>query len=142
MNSDITSPKSRSPKLGILGIGIFWIFASCMAALAGTMLTWPGTRLDRLWALNQSAHVALSPIGKFVGPIFYLFSFILMAGAVGWFKRRKWAWWLSVIILSAQIIGDLVNLLRGDLFRGCLGVVVASTLLFYVWRSKFRLGFG
>jgi len=141
VTSENASPEASSPPLGLLGIGAFWIFASCMAALAGTLLIWPGTRLDRLWALNQPAHLALAPIGNLLGPVFYLFSLILMVGAVGWFKQRRWAWRLSVVILSIQIIGDLVNLIRGDVLRGSLGVVVASALLFYIWRSKLRLGF-
>ena len=40
----------------IIGIGVFVASGSVMTALAGTMLIWPGTGLDRLWSLNVSAH--------------------------------------------------------------------------------------
>ena len=62
-----------------------------MAALAGTMLIWPGTALDRLWSLNEPAHIALAPLGKLIGPLFYLFSIVLMIGTIGWVQPADMA---------------------------------------------------
>ena len=91
-----------------------------MAALAGTMLIWPETALDRLWSLNEPAHIVLAPIGKLIGPVFYLFSIIMMIGTVGWFKQRMWAWRMAVVIIFTQVIGDCVNLLRGEILRAAV----------------------
>jgi len=112
-----------------------------MAALAGTMLTWPGTVLDRLWFLNEPAHMAMAPIGRLIGPVFLVFSAILALTSIGWFKQRLWAWRMAIVVISAQLVGDFVNLFRGDLLRGSFGVVIAGALLFVLLRSSLRMNF-
>jgi hypothetical protein len=109
-----------------------------MAALAGTMLVWPNTFLDGLWRLNPQAQRALAPAGRVYGPLFWLFSMVMLAATVGWFRQRVWAWRLAVITFSVHVAGDFVNLLRGDWLRGGLGLIFAGGLLCYLLRSKVR----
>jgi hypothetical protein len=59
-----TSPLGNSVRWAITGIGLFLLFGSAMAALAGTMLVWPGTMLDKLWSLNETADVELRETGR------------------------------------------------------------------------------
>ena len=60
---------------------------------------------------------------------FFLQSAILAAAAVGWFKRRLWGWGLAVGIIFTQVVGDLVNFVKGDLLRGGTGLTIAGALL-------------
>jgi len=76
-----------------------------------------------------------------MGPLFFLLSIALVIAAVGWFKQRAWGWRLTVLIVSTQVIGDFVNLMRGDLLRGGTGLLVAGVLLFYLLRSNIRTTF-
>jgi len=112
-----------------------------MAALAGTMLIWPGTVLDRLWLLNETAHVQLREAGTYLGPLFWMLGLILIGTAAGWFMQRLWAFRLTVAILCAQLVGDVVNLFRGDLVRGGIGILIAGSLLLYLLRSRIRSAF-
>jgi hypothetical protein len=112
-----------------------------MAALAGTMLLWPRTVLDRLWSLNPAAHKAFAPLGNSIGPLFYVLSIVLVTAAVGWLKQRIWGWRLTVAIISTQVVGDFVNLIRGDLLRGCIGLLIAGSLLLFLLRSNIRTVF-
>ena len=112
-----------------------------MAALAGTTLVWRGTVLDKVWVLNQSAYKQLSPAGRSVGVLFLLLSATLVTAAAGWFKRRLWGWGLAVGIISTQVAGDFVNLVRGDLLRGSTGLTIAGALLFYLLCPKVRSAF-
>lgn len=130
--------KQRPYQLAVAGVGVFLLFGCFMAILAGTMLLWPHTALDRLWRLNPVAHKAFTPFGKSFGLLFYLLSMLLLVAAVGWFKRRIWGWRLAVAIFSTQVIADFVNLLRGDLLRGCVGALVAGALLLFLLRSNVR----
>ena len=109
-----------------------------MAALAGTTLLWPGTDLDRIWLLNRRAHLQLAPLGPRVGFAFLLLSMALGAAAIGWFQNKKWGWRLAGCIIGIQVLGDLVNLLRGDFIRGVPGVVIAGALLAYLCRSTIK----
>jgi len=66
MSPSTDTVKPRPPR-GITAIGIFLLFGAAMACLAGTSLTWRGTALDRMWALNPRAYKDLAPFGKAVG---------------------------------------------------------------------------
>lgn len=112
-----------------------------MSGLAGTTLVWQGTTLDRIWALNPTAYRKLAPLGGAVGSLFLLLSATMVVASVGWFKRRFWGWGLAVGIISTQVAGDAVNLVRGDFVRGGTGLAIAGAVLFYLLRPKVRTVF-
>ena len=128
-------------RAALLGIGLFLGFACTMAGLAGTMLLWPGTILDRLWTLNLSAHAALARFGTVAGVFFLTFGVLLLTTVVGWFQQRLWAWRVALVILCTQGVGDFVNLLRGDFLGGSVGILIAGTLIFLLLRSSVRTMF-
>src|SRR5579864_5783433 len=123
---------------GITAIGVFLFFGATMASLAGTTLTWPGTSLDRLWALNPTAHKQLATFAKLAGILFLLLAATLALAGTGWFKHRIWGWRLAVAVIATQVLGDLVNFFRGDYWRGGVGFSIASALLFYLLRPAVR----
>ena len=102
-------------------------------------MAWNAPR--RSMGLNPPAYNQLAPAGHVVGPLFLLLSATLAFAAVGWFKRRLWGWRLAVGIISTQVAGDLVNLIRGDLLRGAMGFAIAGTLLIYLFRPRVRATF-
>jgi len=112
-----------------------------MAGLAAITLLWQGTPLDRLWVLNQMAYNRLVPMGRTVGILFLLLSVALAMAGIGWFRRRPWGWRLAVVIIATQVVGDLVNCVRGDSLRGGTGVIIAGALLLFLWRPKIRDSF-
>jgi len=126
---------------GIIAVGVFLVFAACAASYAAIALLWPGTILDRAWVLNPHAHIRLAPFGQIVGIPFLLLAAALAVAAVGWFRRRFWAWRLTVAIIAVQLLGDSVNLFIGDPLGGSLGLLVASALLFYLFRPAIRSAF-
>jgi hypothetical protein len=112
-----------------------------MACLAGTTLVWPGTILDRIWALNPRAYNQLSPLGRSVGIPFLILSLALAVAGLGWFKRRRWGWQLAVVVIATRVLGDFVNVVRGQLVQGGLGIAIAGALLAYLLRPKTRSAF-
>jgi hypothetical protein len=130
-------PKTR----GFTAIGIFLFFGAIMASLAATTLLWRGTSLDRIWALNPIAYKQLAPLGRVVGIFFLVLGVALTTAGIGWFRRRLWGWKLAVVTIAAQVLGDVVNYLRGDLLRGGTGVIIAGALLLFLLRSKVRAAF-
>lgn len=107
-----------------------------MASLAGTTLLLPGTVLERMWALNPTAHKQLMPFRGVAGVLFLLLGGALAVAGIGWFKCRLWGWRLAVVIIATQVVGDLVNILTGDVLKGAIGFAIASGLLLYLLRSK------
>jgi len=130
-------PKTR----GFTAIGIFLFFGAIMASLAATTLLWPGTALDRIWALNPAAYKQLAPMGGIVGTFFLVLGVALTTAGIGWFRRRLWGWKLAVVIIATQVLGDVVTCFRGDLLRGGVGIIIASSLLLFLLRSKVKTAF-
>jgi hypothetical protein len=112
-----------------------------MAGLAAITLLWRGTPLDRLWVLNSMAYKRLAPLGCTVGILFLLLGAALTTAGMGWFRRRPWGWRLAVVIIATQVVGDLVNCVRGDLLRGGTGIIIAGALLLFLLRPKIRDSF-
>jgi hypothetical protein len=128
--------------LGFTAIGIFLFFGAIMASLAAATLLWRGTVLDRLWALNPIAYKQLAPLGRTVGILFLLLAAALASAGIGWFGRRLWGWRLAVLIIAIQVLGDVLNCVRGDLLRGGTGVIIAGALLLFLLRPRTRAWFG
>ena len=127
---------AQSQSRALIAIGIFLFFGAVMASLAGTTLLLPGTELERMWALNPTTHKQLMPFRGVAGVLFLLLGAALAVAGIGWFKCRLWGWQLAVVIIATQVMGDLVNILRGDVLKGAIGFAIASGLLLYLLRSK------
>jgi hypothetical protein len=134
---DAIVPKSR----GFNVIGVFLFFGASMASLAATTLLRRGTPLDRLWSLNPTAYNQLAPLGRIVGIFFLALAAILITAEIGWFRRRLWGWRLAVVIISTQVLGDVVNCVRGDWLRGGAGVIIAGALLLFLLQPRIRAAF-
>ena len=130
-----------TPTRALTAIGIFLIFATCMASLAGITITFPGTPLDLAWKLNPRAYAELKPLGPIIGIPFFLLAYSLGMSAVGWFRRRRWGWALATIIIAIQILGDIANTASGHLLQGIVPVIISSVLLYYLLRPAIRSAF-
>jgi hypothetical protein len=71
-----------------------------------------------------------------------LLGITLAITSLGWFKRHLWGWWLAVIVIGTQILGDLVNIYLGRILEGTLGVAIAGALFLYLLRAIVRAMFG
>ena len=126
---------------GFTGVGIFLFFGAIMASLAATTLLWRGTVLDRIWDLNPIAYKQLAPSGGTVGIFFFLLGAALTTAGIGWFRRRLWGWRLAVVIISTQVLRDVVNCVRGDWLRGGTGIIIAGALLLFLLQPRIRATF-
>jgi hypothetical protein len=122
-------------------MAVFLVFGATMATLAGITLLFPGSFLDPIWRLNPEAGEQLYQLGREIGIAFLGLGAAMVAAAIGWIKRRFWGWALAVIIIASQVLGDLVNALRGEFLKGAVGVVIAAALLAYLIRPVTRGAF-
>ena len=97
--------------------------------------------LDRAWDLNPIAYKHLVLVGGKVGILFVLLGAALTAGGLGWFRRRPWGWRLAVIIIAAQVLGDVFNCVTGDSVCGGAGIIIEGTLLLFLLQPRTRAAF-
>lgn len=135
------NPAGAPKTPGFTAIGTFLFFGAIMSSLAAVTLLWRGTALDRVWALNPGAYQQLAPLGGTIGILFLLLGAALTTAGIGWFRQRLWGWRLAVVIIAIQVLGDVVNCVRGDLLRGGTGVIIAGGLLLFLLRPGIRSTF-
>jgi hypothetical protein len=122
-------------------MAVFLVFGATMATLAGITLLFPGSFLNPIWRLNPEAGEQLHQLGRGIGVAFLGLGAAMVAAAIGWIKRRFWGWALAVIIIASQVLGDLANALRGEFWKGAVGVAIAGALLAYLVRPVTRCAF-
>jgi len=127
--------------LGLTAMGVFLFFGASLATLAGVTLAFPGTLLDPLWKLSPEAGEGLRQLGRGIAIPFLGLGVAMVAAGVGWVKRRQWGWSLAMLIVASQVAGDLVNAMRGQFWKGAIGVVIAGALLVYLLQQGVRSAF-
>jgi hypothetical protein len=134
----LARPPAEGLSLALKSIGVFLVFGSVMAALAGVTLVWPGTPLDRMWRLNARAYAQLVPLGRAAGMPFLLLGYALAVASVGWFKLRIWGWRIAVAVIGIQVLGDVVNIFLKHFVEGAVGVAIAGALLLYLLKAEVK----
>jgi hypothetical protein len=133
----VAGPKTT----GFTAMGVFLFLGAAMASLAATTLLWQGTVLGGIWALNPPAYKQLAPLGGWVGILFLLLGAALATAGIGWFRRRLWGWRLAVAVISTQVLGDVVNCVRGEWLKGAIGVTIAGALLLFLLQRRIKNAF-
>ena len=59
-----------------------------------------------------------------------------VSAAIGLWRSRDCGWWIVVIVLSANVVGDVLNsAIRHDL-RTLIGIPIAAVMLGYLWHNR------
>ena len=122
-------------------MGVFLFFGATMACFAGTTLLWRGTALDRAWELNPKAYAELSTFARWISLPFFMLSAAMLVAGIGWFRRRLWAWRLTVGMMAAHLVGDLVNVIRGAVLEGAIGLFAVGVVLAWMLRNSVKKEF-
>lgn len=122
-------------------MGVFLFFGAGMACFAGTTLVWRGTALDRAWELNPVGYRELTRFGTWIGLPFFMLSAAMLVAGIGWFRRRLWAWRLTVGMMAAHLVGDLVNVIRGAVLEGAIGLFAVGVVLAWMLRNSVKKEF-
>jgi len=123
--------KSATP-IGRKLLALFFAFGACMCALTIWLLLFPGSALDSLWRLNPDAQAAFQWIGGLSILLMVIVGVACALAAIGLARNAKWGRWLGILILAANLVGDLTNaFVRHDL-RTLIGVPIAGAMIFYL----------
>ena len=113
-------------------VASFFAFGATMCTLTIVLLLFPGTALDSLWRLNPEAHLAFQSFGKWSVVLMLVIGTGCAFAAIGLWQGTLWGRRLAVIILSLNILGDLVNgFVRHD-YRALIGLPVAGAMIFFL----------
>jgi uncharacterized membrane protein (DUF2068 family) len=117
-------------------LAAFFAFGATMCGLTTGLLLLPGTSLDSLWRLNPDAHLAFQSIGDWSIVLMVAVGTACFLAAIGLWHGSLWGTRLALIILSVNIVGDLINALFRRDYRALIGLLIGAAMIFYLLRSK------
>ena len=113
-----------------------------MATFIGTLLFFPGKLLDWVWQLNPEGQVVFQRMGRLSSLLLFVVGAVAGGAAVGIQRRRKWGWWLAVLLFSVNGLGDAISVfVTGKILQGASGVLIAGLFVAYLTRPDVRQEF-
>ena len=128
---------NRRP-FGITLVGAFLLVAAGILVVSCSTLLHPGTSWDLVWILKPHVHEQLLLHRAWAAPGFLLLAIVTSVAAVGWLQLRPWAWWLVLVVLVANGVGDGVRAFTIDPLGGIVGLWLVASLIFYMTRGWVR----
>ncbi|MBX2982539.1 MAG: hypothetical protein KF843_07705 [Flavobacteriales bacterium] len=124
--------------LGVRLVGVFLVLSTSVLAATVITLFFPGTAVDGIWAVKPEEYIRLLQHRMMAGAGFLVLVIMMAIAAAGWWRSRRWAWWLVQGILVVNILGDVVRAAGGEVWEGLMGVVLVLALLAYVRSAGVR----
>jgi hypothetical protein len=116
-----------------LGLAFFFVFGTVMPLVAALALV--VRALEPIWTINPSGYVLFRSMGVWAFVLLATLSVACGSTAVGLFRARRWGFVLALVILSTQLIGDVINVARGDL-RAAIGIPIVLVMIVYLVRVR------
>lgn len=127
--------------LGVRLVGVFLALSTAMLVATVITLLFPGTAVDGIWAVKPEEYARLLQHRWLAGTGFLMLGIVMALAAAGWWRSRRWAWWLVQGILAANMLGDVGRAAGGEVWEGLMGVVLVLALLAYVRSTGVRAVF-
>lgn len=138
MPMSATQQAAVKQTLGVRLVGVFLVLSTSVLAATVITLFFPGTAADGIWAVKPEEYVRLLQHRMLAGAGFLVLGIMMAIAAAGWWRSRRWAWWLVQGILVVNILGDVVRAAGGEVREGLMGVVLVLALLAYVRSAGVR----
>jgi uncharacterized membrane protein len=107
-----------------------------MCTLTIVLLVFPGSSLDSLWGLNRDAQIAFQSLGKAAIWVMFVVGAACAFAAIGLWRKSLWGIRAALVILSLNIVGDLLNAVVRHDYRALIGLPVGAAMIFYLARYK------
>jgi hypothetical protein len=119
-------------------LALFFAFGTSMCVLTIVLLLIPGTQLDSLWRLNPDAHLAFRSLGWWSILLMFVVGIGCAFAATGLWRGLLWGVRVALIILTLNIVGDLLNALVRHDYRALIGLPIGGAMIFYLARYQSR----
>jgi uncharacterized membrane protein (DUF2068 family) len=123
-------------------LALFFAFGTSMCLLTAVLLFIPGTPLDSLWRFNPEAQSAFQSLGKASILLMLSVGTGCAFAAIGLWRDRPWGTWVALIILSVNILGDLLNAFARHDIRTLIGLPIGGAMIIYLVRVRKKIGAG
>src|SRR5262245_59504793 len=102
---------SNGRPVGVIALIMLFAIGTCASLLSAVSLIFPGAFLEPIWRLNPNARAGFSSIGFWAIVLMIAVCIACTFTAIGLWRRRRWGYWLAVVMLVMNLGGDIVNVI-------------------------------
>jgi hypothetical protein len=118
-------------------IVVFLALAAILSLAVGGALVAPHSPLSMMWRMNPHAQLGFAALGALGVALMIALAALASLVALGLWVGTRWGWWLAVIGLVLNAIGDLVHTLTLEP-RAAIGIPVVAAVLLLLTRTNVR----
>ena len=115
---------------------VLFVFGVTASLISVISLTFPGSLLEPVWKLNPRAREGFARMGGWSILLMSLVCVTCLVTAIGLWRGFRWAYWLAVLVLTINLVGNVINVLVGTDRRALVGIPIVLLLLTYLLKSK------
>ncbi len=128
--------------LGVTALACFFLFGTLASGVSLFSVLNPGGPFEKMWKLNPRAHEQFLSMGYWATVVLGPVCLACAASAYGFFKGRRWGYWMGIGLLLVNLTGDLINAGLGIERRALVGVPIVVLLLIYLRSARVKAFFG
>jgi amino acid permease len=129
-------PETRP--IGITALSIFFLFGAGVSFIAFVSLLLPGSFLEPMWRLNPRAREGFAAIGLWAVVLMCTVSAACLLASIGLWRAERWGYWVAVILLCVNLVGDITNVLLEIEPRAAVGIPIVLAILAYMANKRVR----
>ena len=123
---------------GITALSVFFVVGAVISFTSCVALLFPGGLLEPMWRLNPRARQAFATMGAWAIVLMLTVCLACAASALGLWRGRRWGYRLAIGVLTANLLGDIANVLWGTEPRAAIGVPVVLAILAFLMSRRVR----
>src|SRR5438067_12991387 len=127
---------SKLRPLGFTLLSLFFWVGVVASGLAFVSLAFPGSFLEPIWRLNPKAREGFAAMGPWAVVLMSAVCAACATAAIGLWRNTRWGYWAAVVMISGNLIGDIVNVVLGTELKAAIGIPIALAILFYLWSKR------
>lgn len=131
-------PKTHKRPFVVTLLIILFVIGTIASLLSVVALTFPGSFLETVWRANPHAREGFARIGGWAVVLMSVVFVACLLAAVGLWRGLRWGYWLTVAMLTVNLVGSVVNVVTGTEPRAIVGIPIVLILLFYLMRNTTR----
>jgi hypothetical protein len=106
---------------GITALAIFFFLGALISFTACLSLLLPGSFLEPMWQLNPRARHAFAGLGQWAIVLLGAVSVACAFSAAGLWSGRRWGYRLAIVLLTINLVSDVLNVALGTEPRAAIG---------------------
>lgn len=130
--------RSATHPAGIVALTILFLFGTVASSVSLVALSFPGSFLESIWKLNPRAHEGFAKMGGWAIVLMSLVCLACALTAVGLWRGARWGYWLAVVMLAVNLLGDIANVLMGTERKALVGIPIVIIILIFLTSKRVR----